>query len=173
MLLGGDEFGRTQQGNNNAYCQDNPISWYDWRLLERNKELYRFCKEIIRFRKENPVFRRSSYFTGQPGSPGGKPDVVWCAADGKPQTWLGGDDTLACWINGLENNSAALYLMFNPTPKPVKFRVPKGHWVRRIDTAQPSPQDIMGPDEAPMIEHGKRVLVADHALVVLSSSGKS
>jgi len=63
MILGGDEFGRTQNGNNNAYCQDNEISWYNWELLEKNKGLYRFVKEMIAFRKRHPGFMRPEFFT--------------------------------------------------------------------------------------------------------------
>ncbi|MFC0067399.1 glycogen debranching protein GlgX, partial [Umezawaea endophytica] len=66
MLLHGDEFGRTQQGNNNAYCQDNDISWVDWTLAERNKDLVEFTAALTAFRKEHPVLRRRRFFAGKP-----------------------------------------------------------------------------------------------------------
>jgi len=172
MLLGGDEFGRTQQGNNNAYCQDNTISWYDWTLLTNNADLFRFCKEIIRFRKENPVFSRATYFTGKATTSGKKPDVVWHTRKGKLQQWDDGDRCLAYWINGAENGGTALYLMFNPSPKPARFSLPRGWWVRRIDTTQPSPHDVVPQQEAPMIERAERVTrvsVTEHGLVVLAA----
>ena len=63
MLLGGDECGRSQRGNNNAYCQDNEISWYDWRPLDRNRELLRFVRELIAFRKAHPVLSKERFYT--------------------------------------------------------------------------------------------------------------
>src|SRR4029450_12368692 len=62
MLLAGDELGRTQRGNNNAYCQDNEISWLDWSLLSQNADLFRFTQRLIRFRKAHPSLRRRSFF---------------------------------------------------------------------------------------------------------------
>ncbi|MGL5098314.1 MAG: glycogen debranching protein, partial [Planctomycetia bacterium] len=66
MLLGGDEFRRTQRGNNNCYCQDNELSWFDWNLVQKNGELYRFTRELIAFRRNHPVFRRTKFFKGEP-----------------------------------------------------------------------------------------------------------
>ena len=65
MLLAGDECRRTQQGNNNAYCQDNEISWFDWELVERNSGLLRFAKSLIAFRKRQPAVRRDSFLVGE------------------------------------------------------------------------------------------------------------
>src|SRR3546814_15340752 len=62
MLLGGDEFRRTQNGNNNAYCQDNAVSWYDWRLLDANREVFRFVRELIAFRKRNTVLSADAFY---------------------------------------------------------------------------------------------------------------
>ena len=64
MLLGGDELGRTQGGNNNAYCQDNEISWFDWDLGDRRRRLLEFTRRLIRFRLAHPVFRRTQFLTG-------------------------------------------------------------------------------------------------------------
>ncbi|MGN6251078.1 MAG: hypothetical protein ACTHNS_04590, partial [Marmoricola sp.] len=63
-MLGGDEFGRTQRGNNNAYCQDNELSWYDWGEVEHNGALLEFTRGLIRFRKEHPLLRRRRFFEG-------------------------------------------------------------------------------------------------------------
>ena len=65
MILGGDEFRRTQRGNNNAYCQDNEISWYNWSLLNRNYELFRFTREMLAFRKRHRVLRTQEFYTDQ------------------------------------------------------------------------------------------------------------
>jgi glycogen operon protein len=163
MFFGGDEFGRTQKGNNNAYCQDNEVSWYDWSFLERNRDLHNFCRQMIRFRKENPVFSRNRYFTGRPTVREQKADILWFDAEGKPQAWNAGDPTLACWINGTENESLALYLMFNPSMEDRKFQVPEGNWTVRVDTSQDSR------DEEYTIEGGGTVFLQPKSLMVLSA----
>src|SRR5256714_12343271 len=78
MLLGGDEFSRSQKGNNNAYCQDNELSWFNWQWNEKQKQLFEFTKKIIQFRRAHPVFRRPKFFQGKrvPGG-GGVKDVMW------------------------------------------------------------------------------------------------
>ena len=75
MILGGDEFLRTQHGNNNAWCQDNPLSWVDWTLRERNAGFLRFVKMLIAFRKAHPILRRRTFFNGDRG--GLPPEIVW------------------------------------------------------------------------------------------------
>ena len=65
MLLGGDEFRRTQGGNNNAYCQDNETSWYDWDFLDEHQDVYRFTKEMIAFRKSHPVLSRETFYSAK------------------------------------------------------------------------------------------------------------
>ena len=77
MLCGGDEIGRTQRGNNNAYCQDNELSWYDWNLDERRQTLLRFTGRLIQFRRQHPNLRRHKYFQGRPLRGSGIKDIVW------------------------------------------------------------------------------------------------
>ncbi|MCX5757237.1 MAG: glycogen debranching protein GlgX [Candidatus Hydrogenedentes bacterium] len=168
MMLGGDEFGRTQQGNNNAYCQDNPISWYDWRLLEKNAELFRFCKEMIRFRRENPVFGRLEFFEGKPVMDGGEPDIAWFDNSGEPVVWENDAPYLACRIGGVANDSIALYLMFNAARKDVSFRVPRGAWLMRINSSQPTPRDICDAKDAPTVEGRSLLVLPAKSLAVLS-----
>ena len=74
MLLGGDEFRRTQRGNNNAYCQDNEVSWFDWSLPDKYKEIQRFTRGMIAFRRAHPVLRREEFYTGA--------DIRWFAPNG-------------------------------------------------------------------------------------------
>jgi isoamylase len=169
MLLGGDEFARTQRGNNNAYCQDNEISWYDWGLLERHAQLHRFCTQLIQFRKDNPVFRRDAYFNGQAEpDPNKQPDILWFNASGRPQEWDEPELHLACWINGAENGGTDLYLMFNPTLTITRFYVPRGSWLKRIDTAAAPPDDIVPAGQARPTGKLPVVKVAPKSLVVLS-----
>jgi glycogen operon protein len=136
MMLGGDEFGRGQSGNNNAYCQDNEISWYDWMFLDKNRNLFDFCREAIRFRKENPAFLRDDYFTGRPVAGASQPDLSWFNAAGQPQTWDTPDLTLACRFDGSVNRGVTLYLVFNPSGEAVVFRLPEAAWTLRMDTAK-------------------------------------
>src|SRR4029077_20028281 len=77
MLLAGDELGRTHRGNNNAYCQDNEISWLDWTLIESHRDLHRFTTLLIAFRTAHPVLRHQDYLTGEPDGSLDRPDVTW------------------------------------------------------------------------------------------------
>jgi glycogen operon protein len=86
MLLGGDEFGRSQQGNNNAYCQDNEVSWFDWDLDDSASSLLEYTRELIRIFKSNPILRRRDFFTGRPITPSGTSDVTWVRPDGAEMT---------------------------------------------------------------------------------------
>src|SRR5207249_1457313 len=81
MISHGDEVGRTQQGNNNAYCQDNELSWIDWNLTDEQKALFEFVKQLIHFRLSQPVLRRRKYFQGR--SIRGVKDLAWVAPDGQ------------------------------------------------------------------------------------------
>ncbi|MCP4639612.1 MAG: hypothetical protein GY851_04235 [bacterium] len=171
MLLGGDEFGRTQRGNNNAYCQDNAISWFDWSLLEKNWGLFRFCRGMLAFRMENGVFSRDEYFTGRPNNDADSEDLLWFNAAGAAQDWQPGDRTLACRIHPSENDGVALYLMFNPSEKSATFRLPKGHWRVRVDTSRTSPDDIIAAGEARRVPHRRKYLVEDRSLAILADWG--
>ncbi|MDR2509715.1 MAG: glycogen debranching protein GlgX [Spirochaetaceae bacterium] len=153
MILGGDEFGRTQNGNNNAYCQDNEISWYDWSLLKKNEALFRFVKEIIAFRLRHPGFMRPEFYTGRGGKYNAPPDVSWFDEDGDPIDWEKENSLFSVRMDGTKADIMAdrddrdFFIMFNAGVKEVKFKVPKGyeaqHWKRVIDTGLPSPDDIL------------------------------
>jgi glycogen operon protein len=87
MIVNGDEFGRTQNGNNNAYCQDNEVSWVDWSLLEANSELAEFTSAVTAFRKAHPVFRRKRFFAGRPIRKGEElRDIAWFTPSGEEMT---------------------------------------------------------------------------------------
>lgn len=169
MMLGGDECGRTQQGNNNAYCQDNEISWYDWSLLDKNKDLFRFCRDLIRLRREYPVFARLTHFDGKPATPDGLPDLAWFGSSGDPMDWDDPSPLIACRIDGAVNGGVTLYLMFNPSLESVSFRVPPGAWRVRIDTAAPSPKDIQRAEDAVLLNGPTDLALDRKSLVVLST----
>jgi isoamylase len=106
MLLGGDELGRTQRGNNNAYCQDNEISWFDWDLDEPRRRLLEFVQRVIRLRNAHPVFRQAQFLTGESHVGSGLPDSWWFRTDGRKMTrrdWGdGGLRTIGLFLNGGE-----------------------------------------------------------------------
>lgn len=152
MLLAGDEFGRSQEGNNNAWCQDNPIGWIDWTLAEKNAELLRFVKAVIAFRKQHEALRRTVFFTGKPAAGSKEPDLAWYSTEGGALDWQSGDKALAVRIDGAMNAGKALYLMFNPTRDSRPFAMPPGRWCMCIDTARQAPYDAPEPGDARFFE---------------------
>jgi glycogen operon protein len=86
LLLGGDEFARTQRGNNNAYCQDDELSWFDWTAATANADLIEFTARLCRLREQHPVFRRRQFFTGTPAHEHERDDLDWFRPDGLPMT---------------------------------------------------------------------------------------
>jgi len=163
MLLGGDEFGRTQRGNNNAYCQDNEISWFDWSLLEKNAELFNFTRGLIAFRKRHPVFNRPEFYTGRGGTYNALPDVSWFDAGGQQLDWEKADFAFSMRIDGecsevvADRDDSDFFIMFNAGPAAMKFSVPEnpkgGKWLRFVDTGLPPPEDLIprcgNPPEVP------------------------
>src|SRR5207253_5240261 len=86
MLVGGDEMGRTQNGNNNGYCQDNETSWVRWDLASEDRELLEFTQHCLRIFRSNPVLRRRTFFAGRPMADGGVKDLAWIRPDGQERT---------------------------------------------------------------------------------------
>ena len=140
MLLGGDEFGRTQQGNNNAYGQDNEVSWVDWSQLDAHRDLHDFARTLIRFRRNHPALRRASFFNGA-GRTNGERDVTWQGPAGKDPEWDQGH-AVAMWIRGAREHTGAavedddLWIVLNAGPHPAHFHVPaaRGPWTMAWST---------------------------------------
>jgi isoamylase len=132
MLLGGDEFRRTQQGNNNAYCQDNAISWYDWRLAERNADLVRFVARLIALRRAHPVLSAERFYS--------EAEIQWLGVDGGAPQWHGHDNRVSCVIVDKEKGpDARLCLLFNAALAPARFVIPPppaGGWRVVLDTSE-------------------------------------
>ncbi len=129
MLLAGDEFSRSQGGNNNAYCQDNETSWVDWSLALKHNNLLEFTRFLIAFRRQHPTLRRHLFFTGNSQGSGGKADIRWFGPHGNDPDWNGGL-SLACFIDGHASLSGAthdapsLFLIFNADQNTEKFNLP-------------------------------------------------
>jgi len=179
MILGGDEMGRTQQGNNNAYCQDNEISWYDWSLLEKNDKVFRFAKEIIAFRLRHPGFMRPEFYTGRDGSYNAIPDITWFDELGKTPDWDNIGSCMALRMDGSKANALVdrddndFFIMFNSASKRVLFSVctpmPGKHWVRAVDTALPSPEDVLLPGTEKALTYQNRYVVQARSMAILIS----
>jgi glycogen operon protein len=155
MLLAGDEVRRTQRGNNNAYCQDNELSWLDWDVDDRGQGLLEFTKRLLRLRAGHPVFRRSAFLTGEERLGSGAPDVWWFRPDGRRMTqadWTRGDAfTLGAFLNGAEIPTLApdgeaiaddsFIVLFNAWRDPVTFVLPPTRfgrrWAHELCTAEP------------------------------------
>jgi len=147
MLLGGDEFRRTQRGNNNAYCQDNEVSWFDWSLVEKHKEIHRFTRGMIAFRRAHPVLRREVFYTGA--------DIKWFAPNGGIPDWTDErQKSFACLILG--QTEPDLSLMFNADTRSVDFSIPalpsNKIWRLAVDTSRPAPDDFYEPGKEPSLQ---------------------
>jgi glycogen operon protein len=162
MLLAGDEFRRTQRGNNNAYCQDNETSWVDWSLRERHQELGRFVRQLLRFRRDHEVLRREAFYSDR--------DIEWFAPSGRSPDWFEpGQKRVACLIHGVIGPE--LYLMFNADRDSVSFVLPElprsGRWRFAIDTTQPVPHEPEDVEGHGGVVTGSHYAVGSHACAIL------
>jgi isoamylase len=164
LFLGGDEFRRTQNGNNNAFCQDNPISWYDWTLLERNREIFRFVKEMIVFRKQHQVLKEVKYYTDK--------DITWYSASATAPDWGFDNRSLSFVIHGNQE----LFVMVHAGLNDRQFVIPSlplgVQWNRVIDTALSEPEDICPPGNEVNIADQENYDVRARSMVILISKNK-
>jgi isoamylase len=181
LLLGGDELGRTQHGNNNAYCQDNALSWIDWTLDAGRRELLDFVSRILQIRREHPVLRRRQFFDGWviPGS--GLKDVTWLHHDGRElegSDWADGDlrclgmrlagDAVTVGDEGTPDRT--LLILLNAGSDPVAFVLPApgagaAAWEVLAQTAAESARS----GDTPGLVAGARYGLAAHALALLGA----
>jgi isoamylase len=162
MLLGGDEFCRTQKGNNNAYCQDNEISWYDWSLFNEHQDIYRFVRGMIAFRRSHALLSKEAFYTDD--------DIRWFNPEGTSPNWSDPQARyLGCLILGQEEPD--LYLMFNAGGEAVTFSLPaapkSGNWYLIVDTARPSPHDLSVSSEGIALEDRRSYQVMPQSSVIL------
>lgn len=159
MLCAGDEMGRTQRGNNNAYCQDNELSWVGWQLGRRDRELLEFTRRLVRLRKEHPIFRRRHFFQGRRIRGSQLEDLIWLRPDGAEMTeaeWntrftrsfgmrLGGDAMMEWDEQGQRISDDTFLLLFNADAHPVEFTLPGDRsdirWVIVLTTEDPRIQE--------------------------------
>jgi len=157
MLLGGDERGRSQDGNNNAWCQDNELSWHAWSEAPPARQLRDFTRRVIRLRREHPVLRRQTFLRGEELKDSGLPDVWWFRPDGRKMTrrdWQNGEPVLGVFVNGREIielgprgenvQDDSFVLLFNAHHEDVGFMLPRrrfgAQWALELSTAEPLAQ---------------------------------
>jgi isoamylase len=184
MLLAGDEMGNTQNGNNNAYCQDNNISWLDW--ARADQDLIDFTATLIQLRKSHSVFSRKHWFKGQPIRRSGLNDIAWFLPDGNEMTddhWnTGFAKSLGIFLNGAgihhhdENNKRVIddsfYILFNAHSGPLEFKLPGeqygGKWKKVIDTSSVASEPKSNYDPGDTVNVGERCIILLQAPVAVA-----
>jgi len=163
MLLGGDEFRRTQGGNNNAYCQDNKTSWHDWSCLEQHRDIFRFTCGLIAFRRAHPILSKEQFYTDA--------EIHWLGPNGGLPNWADPKEKqFACLIH--EDEHHALCLMFNAGADAVDFGLPPtlpgAQWHLAVDTSREAPQDLFAAGEEPLWEdpHSYRLSPRSSAILL-------
>ncbi|UCE32896.1 MAG: glycogen debranching protein GlgX [Burkholderiales bacterium] len=182
MLLAGDEIGRTQQGNNNAYCQDNPISWVDWEHDDERSALFEFTRRLLALRAAHPVFRRRDFFQGRPLHGGSVTDILWLRPDGGEMTAQEWEHdharSLAVFLSGaalreIDRRGRAqgdddFLLLFNAYEGEVGFVIPAGvggSWRCVLDTSLG--EGFVAPDDAAVYGPGTTYTLTGRALALL------
>jgi isoamylase len=178
MIVGGDELGRTQQGNNNAYCQDNPITWFDWSAVD--KDLLAFTRRLVALRQAHPVFRRRRFLVGAEAA-----ELLWFTPAGTPMTGAGWRDpdarSLALYLDGADAPDLAadgspmldddFLLLVNAWWEPLDFTIPPTRpgqtWLREIDTCDPTESEASGTAGA-----ADQVAVGPRSVVVLRAPAR-
>ena len=160
LIYMGDESGRTQRGNNNAYCHDTDWNWMDWEPDEHGKELFRFTKSMIAFRKANAALRQPEFLSERDQIGSGYPDISWHGVLPWHPDWSASSRSLAFMLCGrhsqaMGGNPNFIYVVFNMYYQPLNFGLPvlpkKMLWHRFADTSLPSPNDICAPgNESPL-----------------------
>jgi len=164
MFRMGDEFLNTQFGNNNPYNQDTPISWLDWTQLEQHRDVFRFFKLMIAFRKAHPSIARSHFW---------RQDVRWHGADSLSPDLTSSSQTLALYLNGAAEKDQNLYVMINASSGVVPFTIHEGElgsWQRVVDTSRESPEDILEVADAPKISSPSYNLQPKSVVVLIQNS---
>ncbi len=159
MILGGDEFMRTQLGNNNAYCQDNPISWFDWNLVSKNRDTVDFCRKVIALTRRFPVLQSRKFFDGVDKNGNGIPDISWFGADGGVPQWNSSETRTLCYMldgseGGPSRGDYQLFIILNADYRIQGITLPLlsgKKWFRILDTSLT--------DGADFAEEGREMMI--------------
>ncbi|MEU4235961.1 glycogen debranching protein GlgX [Actinoplanes sp. NPDC026619] len=181
MIVHGDELGRTQQGNNNVYCQDNELSWIDWQESREHSILTTFTQRLTKLRADHPIFRRRRFFTGEPAGDSGLPEIAWLRPDGEPMADHDWDAdaarTMVVFLNGAgipepdalgeQIVDDSFLLLFNASAEQVKFTLPESaygqSWETVVDTADP----LLATSADDHVKAAETLSMTGHSLLVL------
>jgi glycogen operon protein len=181
MIHGGDELGHTKSGNNNTYCQDNELSWYNWRPDEFGSGMFDFASAMVAFRRENPVLRRRKFFLGRRIRGTDIKDIMWLRSDGEEMSeedwdsswmrcigvFLSGDMPGEVNLSGEPVRGETLLILLNAYHEPIEFTLPhslaSGKWRLRVDT-----RHGFTSDQGAILNGGTAVLVGERSVAVLA-----
>jgi glycogen debranching enzyme GlgX len=178
MITAGDERGRTQRGNNNAYCQDNEISWIDWRPDDAWLDVYEVTKTALRLRRDHPALRQRHWFEGLPTIQGGPKDLAWLHPDGREMTgrdwhdhslqvvgmFVSGDPLRSPGPRGEQLHDRSFMIWLNAAAEPVTIALPVNDWVQTGEVVLSTAADL--PPGAP-IKAGDRITMDGRSVLVL------
>lgn len=170
MICAGDEVRRTQKGNNNAYCQDNEIAWFDWNLVENNADLFRFVKQMIAFRQKYGCLSRRNFFKGEVNERD-LADISWHGTQLFKAGWEDPNARSLAYTLGGFDGAADIHVMLNMYWEGIGFEIPQiksRNWYKVVDTAEPFPLDFPESSKE-MIISGNNLLVKDRSIVILIS----
>jgi isoamylase len=170
MILAGDELGRSQKGNNNAYCQDNEISWIDWNLLERNADLFRFFKLAIQFRMQHRSLRRMTFFEDDPTK---KIYIEWYGTKLNKPNWNGNSFNLSFHLLPNPQDQSDIFVISNADRKNQTFKIPKlkngKKWYRVADTSLESPFDFSEPGQEYLLPEQQSYRAQARSTIILTT----
>ena len=176
MILGGDEFARSQHGNNNAYCQDNEISWFDWTMLPKNSEIFEFFRKVIAFTRRFPILQSRKFFLGENLDADGVPDLTWFAPNLGSPNWQDTEARTLCYQldaseDGADMGVGRLFFVLNGDFKPQWVNLPPLdaglHWHRAIDTSLLSGEDFADAGREILIDPPDHYIANPRSTVVL------
>ncbi len=160
LINGGDELLRTQKGNNNAYCQDNKLSWFDWEKLIKNQDIFLFVQRAIAFRKTYPLFQKTTFFSGKDWDNNAVPDIDWFDTNLKKPKWDNPEIKLICYLMDVGEVSSKwgnyfLFFILNAYDDIYPVKIPSVNdldWHRVIDTSLPAGEDFLPFGEELLLE---------------------
>ncbi|KWW99565.1 Glycogen debranching enzyme [Carbonactinospora thermoautotrophica] len=187
MLVAGDEMGRTQHGNNNAYCQDNETSWVDWDLKPEWRSLLDFARRVIHLRRRHPVLRQPAFFTGEPVWPDGLPDIAWFTPQGRQMTqedWFTPARALGMYLSGRDIRQRgprgervlddSFLLIVHADPDRMAFTLPGEPWAREYDLVLDTTLDgDPGARDGTRYPAGTEILLDGRSLLLLRALGNT
>lgn len=173
MLLMGDEVGRTQHGNNNAYCHDDEIGWMNWNEVSKNADLLRFTTEMIRLRRENPIFRGNRFFEHRDHVGSGLPDISFHGIQAEWPDFSPGSRCIAFRLDGPHagESGRSVYVAMNMYWDGLPYELPSPGadkvWKMAVNTSMSSPDDIYQTADAPVLADQSSIIVGPRSIIVL------